>query len=777
MLRILDRYVLREIGPSFAIGVGVFTFVLLLNEILRFAQMLIAQGASLGHVLAVLGNLLPSVLCLTIPMGVLLGILIALGRMAADSEIVAMRASGISLYLLLRPILLAAAIGWAASSYLIIHVLPDSNQAVRQLLFQILTSKAETDIRPRVFYDRLFPSLMFLVLDMPGGTDTWRNVFLADLTDPGAPRLTLASEGRLLVDSEKRAVSFYLKHGEAHQVTYAEPAHYDRQIFAETVLPLQAESFFPPDGVDVPRGAREMKLGQLAATYRETGLPVYLVEIHKKFSIPFACFVFALLGLVLGIHNRREGRSWGFVVAIGIIFVYYVFIQIGEGMGKQGRLSPLLSMWSANLVLGGAGLALLVRNARQAFLRPGPPAGNSTAGLALLGSFGGLVAGRAARRMRPADRPVVVIRVPRPVLRFPNTLDRYIAVEFFRYFFLVLAALVVIYVLGIMVDVIEEAFVHKIKGKVVFAYLQAALPQILFHMLPLATLMAALVNFAIFSKANELVAIKAGGISLYRISVPVILLGLGASVVSFGIQEYILPYSNRRAAELLDEIKRRPVETHNLLDRRWMLGGEQQIYHYNYYDSERQIFNGLAVYRYEPGSFSLSRRVYAERARWDPERRTWIFRKGWMRDFAAQGEIERFQKLEIDWMEPPEYFVKEEKQSDQMTYLELARYISDLRQAGFDVLRLDVALHSKISFPLAALLTILIGIPFSFTPGKKGALYGIGIAIVIGLAYYVTTRIFASMGDSAMLPPLLAAWAPTVLFGIAAVYGLFNVRT
>jgi len=128
-------------------------------------------------------------------------------------------------------------------------------------------------------------------------------------------------------------------------------------------------------------------------------------------------------------------------------------------------------------------------------------------------------------------------------------------------------------------------------------------------------------------------------------------------------------------------------------------------------------------------------------------------------------------------MEPPDYFTKERRQSSQMTYLELAEYIDELSQAGFDVVRLKVALYSKVSFPLAALVTLLIGVPFSFTPGKKGALYGIGIAIVVGLTYYITTRVFAFMGDSAILPPLMAAWAPNVLFGVAALYALFEVKT
>ena len=781
MLRILDRYTLREIGPTFLLGLGVFTFVFLLNEILRYAQILITQGASFDSVVGILINLLPSVLCLTIPMGVLLGILIALGRLAADSEIIALRASGVSLYRLLRPIMVAATLGWMATSYLIIEVLPDSNQAVRKLLFQVIASKAKTDIRPRVFYDTLFPNFMFLVMDMPSGQANWSNVFLADLTSPTAPRITLARAGQLVVNSELRTVNFYLRDGEVHQVTYARPGEYDLQTFSETVLPLTNETFFPPEDMDVPRGAREMGIPQLFESYQKSGLPIYLVEIHKKFSIPFACFVFGVLGLALGIRNRREGRSWGFVVSIAVIFFYYVLIQLGDGIAKQGNLPPSLAMWMPNVALGVAGLALLIRNARE-----------SSAVFPAIGhaiKSGTQKLGRLVRRgpadseappeafFRRSSRPVVVIRIPRIVLRFPNTFDRYVSREFFRYFALVLSALAVVYVLGLLVDVIPPAIENRIKVKLVFNYVGNEMPQVLFHMLPLATLMATLINFALLSKTSELIAAKAGGISMYRVSIPIALIGFFVSLFCFGIQEYLLPYTNRRASELRDQIKDRPVQTHNLLNRRWMLGQDERIYNYAYYDAQEQLFNGLAVYEFDPNRFSLTQRFYAQTAAWDPTSASWTMRDGWLRHFNGQAGIERFDELGMHDMEPPDYFTKERRQSSQMTYLELAEYIDELSQAGFDVVRLKVALHSKVSFPLAALVTLLIGVPFSFTPGKKGALYGIGIAIVVGLTYYITTRVFAFMGDSAILPPLMAAWAPNVLFGVAALYALFEVKT
>ena len=770
MTRILDRYVFREVIPSFILGIFVFTFVILLNEILRFAQRLVTQSASLSDTLGILLNLLPSVLCLTIPMGFLLGVLVALGRLAADSEVIAMRASGVSLYRLLIPVLFAATLAWGATSYLIIDVLPDSNQRVRQLFFKVLTSHAGTEVRPRVFYDRLFPNLMFLVLDTPTDTDYWENVILADLSDPQSPRVTFADQGRLLIDPEERTVTFYLRDAELHQVSHRRPAEYQRQLSKEIFLPLPAETFFPPEDINVPRGARELSLAQLRTSYRETELPVYSTEIHKKFSIPFACFVFGVLGLALGIRNRRDGRSWGFIMSLTVIFIYYVLIDIGENMAIAARLSPFWGMWTPNIVIGAGAVALLVRAARE-----------SQRSWFSIDALWPLLASklRSLRKSseHPRSRTVILLRIPRMSLRFPNTLDRYITREFTRFFLLILAALVSVYMLGLLIDVIADAFKNDIQGKIVLEYLAFTQPQIFFHMLPLATLMATLVCFAILTKTSELTAAKAGGISLYRLAVPVVLMGAVVSTGCFAMQEYLLPYANRRAAELRDEIKKSPVQTYNVLNRKWMMGESQELYNYAYYDPTSRKFSGLALYKYDTNPFAITERFYTEEAQWKSDIGAWVFSKGWKRNFAADRQIERFEGLPVYDMEPPSYFVKEQKRSNQMTYLELTRYVEDLKQAGYDVIPLEVARQAKFSFPLAAMVTVLIGVPFSFAPGKKGALYGIGIAIAIGLSYYVTTRIFAFMGETAMLPPLVAAWARNVLFSLAALYGLFNVRT
>ena len=769
MMRILDRYVFNEVIPSFFLGVVVFTFVILLNEILRFAQRLVSQSASFADTLAVLLNLLPAVLCITIPMGFLLGVLVALGRLASDSEIVAMRASGVSLYRLLVPVMIASTLAWAASSYLIIRVQPDSNQNVRQVLYKIITSQAGTEVRPRVFYDRLFPNWMFLVLDTPPGVEHWENVILADLSQPQSPRLTFASRGRLLVNPDERNVTFFLEDAELHQVRHRRPADYQRQVSREIFLPLPTDTFFPPEDLTIPRGAREMGLTQLATSYQETGLPVYLTEIYKKFSIPFACFVFGVLGVGFGIRNRRDGKSWGFVVSLGVIFVYYVMLNVGENMAITGRTPPLVGMWTPNVVLGIAAIALLIRAARDS--RGGIP-GIDHLWAAMVNKWKFL-----KRRRASADKTVVIIRLPRVSWSFPNTLDRYIGREFTKFFFLILSALMTVYILGLLIEVIPDAFQHNIPGRTVFQYVFFEQPQILFHMLPLSTLTATLVCFAILTKTSELIAAKAGGVSMYRVAVPVVLIGIGVSVSCFAIQEYMLPYTNRRAAELRDEIKKRPVQTHNVLNRKWMMGENDVLYNYAYYDQNLRKFSGLNVYEFSTKPFSLVGRFFAQEAQWESERGGWVLSKGWKRDFDEGREFEEFETQVVHDMEPPSYFVKEEKQSEQMTYLELTNYVEDLSQAGYDVTPLQVARHAKFSFPLAAMVTVLIGIPFSFTPGKKGALYGIGIAIAIGLSYYVTTRIFAFMGETAMLPPLIAAWSPNALFAVAALYGLFNVRT
>src|SRR5205823_9605628 len=188
----------------------------------------------------------------------------------------------------------------------------------------------------------------------------------------------------------------------------------------------------------------------------------------------------------------------------------------------------------------------------------------------------------------------------------------------------------------------------------------------------------------------------------------------------------------------------------------------------------------ISVFEFDPKTFVINRRIFAAEAHWQERSQKWIFENGWVRSFDGSA-IKEFRKFDgqtfAELNEPPVYFKKEVKQSQEMNYAELRNYIDDLQQSGFDVVRLRVQLHKKFAFPLITLVMAVLAVPFSLSAGRRGALTGIAIAVGLGIGYWVTAGLFEALGNVNQLPAALAAWAPDLLFGFAGGYLIFRVPT
>ncbi len=204
------------------------------------------------------------------------------------------------------------------------------------------------------------------------------------------------------------------------------------------------------------------------------------------------------------------------------------------------------------------------------------------------------------------------------------------------------------------------------------------------------------------TKNNELVAFKASGLSLYRIALPLLLGGVFLAASLLVLDDTYLPYANQRQDALRNQIKGRPAQTYYQPNRQWIFGENAKIYNYELFDPDRELFGGLNVFELDPATFEMRRRIYAARAHWDVQQGLWILESGWIRDFD-HGQLTGYTPFLANALnelsEPPSYFNREVRQSYQMTWWELQRYIGDLRQAGFDVARLSVQLQKKLSFP------------------------------------------------------------------------------
>jgi LPS export ABC transporter permease LptG/LPS export ABC transporter permease LptF len=795
---LFDRYVSREIGPPTGVGLLLFTFILLLDQIANHLKVLIAGGADLGTVVRAFAYLLPSIFSVTIPMAFLLGVLLAFGRMASDSEIVALRATGVSPLSLLRPVMALAVVAASVTFYVYAILGPAANQAYREIVFALLVSKARNNITPRVFNDDLIPggSMVLYVSDISAESGQWKDVFIHDTRNPQQPKAILARTGRLVIDKERKSVGLDLEDAVWYTFHPSEPRELDSSRGATAYFPFAYEEFFPR--LPLARGDRELTMGELAAKVQELKAAGkgridwgrYLVEWHKKLAIPTACVVFGLLGLGLSLGSKKEARSAAFGLSIAVIFVYYVLIRLGEQAGDNDKLAPVVGIWGANVILGGVAILLLVLNQREAAfdpldfkhyrsllprIRQARRADDEAAG----GPSGppGSVRRRASGR-RP--RRIIVLKIPRIELPIPGLLDRYIARTYLGKYGLVLTAFLALFVLVEFMDLFDDIQQNRVKGIVVFHYYLFRMPFLVHLLTPVAVLVTVLITFGVMARYNEITAMKAAGVSIYRVVLPALALSMVVSFLMFQAAEYVLPPTARVWTRDFNEIKGRPRQAITIDQHRWVLGSDGRLYNFDYIsqgdETAPPTLYGLSVYDVDPAKWELRRRLYASRAVW---KGVWYdLEQLWHWTFLPTGaRFEQVSGMRIRDLEKPSYFIQERRESDSLSFLELQKHIGGLEKLGLDVTQLRVELHRKVSYPVVSVIMTLIGVPFAFVVARKGALYGVALSILIAIVYWATLAIFEALGNNAVLPPILASWAPNLIFGTAGLYLLLTLET
>ena len=772
MLRIIDRYILRETLRMVFLGLLVFTFVLLIPPIMQVAPELMEKGVESWTIVQLMLMLLPQSLGLTIPIAVLIGLLMGFGRMSGDRETVALQACGVSIYRMLWPVLLLAVTATVATCYILVVALPRANQTYREIVYRVISTQGADEVKAQVFYEG-FPGVVVYVRDVDVQGTGWSDVFLADFRDAENPQVILAEEGRVVLDSANRTVDIILTSATVHHVDRQDPATYNRNRSSSMVITLDPDAIFP---VTVPLpGLTEMTISELqgqVATMREADASPHnpIMQIHQKFSLPVACLVFAIIGLTLGVTSRKDGKLASFALGIGVVFAYYIIMYSAEGMAKGALLSPHLAMWLPNIILGGGGIAMLVWRARSTERRV-------SLRLTLRGHSRTAPLG-SAKQTDGTDAPLkagagIGAHIG-PVLSgggLPSLLDRYVGGQYLKVVMLALVGLLGIFYIAKFVDLSDKLFKGQASALMILEHFWYATPQYVTYVLPISALLATLVTVGSLTKSSELTVMKACGISLYRVSVPLLFFSLLWSGVLFAMSESFLADANRRAEDL-DQVIRGGA-SHDVLDRRWIASRDGSIYHYLRFDPDRVELSGLTAYRFSDDDWQLRERTYATQVMFDDG---WQGRDGWVRTFGANLDFDGFERQELH-IEPPDYFATERPDAELMNYRELDGYIGDLEASGVDVVALRVDLASKLSFPLVALILTLIGVPFAVTSGRHGAMYGVGIGIVLAMSYWIVISIFGAIGSAGQLTPVLAAWAPNVLFGGSAIYMLLAVRT
>jgi len=794
-VRILTRYILKEVSSHALLGVALFTFIIFMRDLGRLLELIVRNSTPLPSVAEIFLFTLPTTFIITLPMGVLVGILVGLSRLAADSEVTAMRASGIGAGMFIRTVAIFAVASWMLGMFNTIYMAPKSANALNHLQERLKSSQASFEIQPRVFYEE-FKHIVLYVQDVvpSGGRSLWRGIFLADISDPASPKITLAQRGALLSDAPDK-LRFHLEDGTQQEMIPQAKDQYSITTFETTEIPIQL-----PSGSDrAPRDllpTAELGLRDLlknaalerqaaerirhsdpaTAGSRQLAARYYEIEFQRRFALPAACLVLAMVGIPLGLSARKGGKSTGFVLTILLVFVYYFFSLTGVSMARQGKVTPWEGVWAGNIFFFLCGLALLWRVDRMPIE------------IGSLSDFWKFVEGKLPvlegyRRTAAEERVIEtgwVSHKSRFSARFPLILDDMILRDFALYLAMIIATCLIIVLVFTYFELLTDIMRNRIPAMIQAQYLWDVSPSLIYLIAPLAVMLAVLITFGLMEKSSELTAMKASGMSIYRAALPVIVLCAIFAVGLFVVDQLYIPHTNREQEILRNQIKGKPAQTYLQADRKWILGQNNEIYYYQVFDPDTDHFGGISIFEFDPNTFQLTRRIHAERAHWEENLKKWVFETGWVRTLHG-ASIQDYRTFDVatfnELHEDPSYFKKEVKQSSEMNYEELRRYIDDLQQSGFDTVRLKVQLQKKIAFPLITLVMAILAIPFAASGRKGGALAGVAIAIGIAIVYWVTAGVFEAMGSANQLPAMLAAWAPDFIFAFAGGYLLLRVPT
>jgi LPS export ABC transporter permease LptF/LPS export ABC transporter permease LptG len=800
-MRLLDRYIVREVVRHALLGILIFTFVLFVPKLVRLMEIFVRHSGSGSQIGLLFLCILPGVLVFTIPMAVLIGVLLGLGRMSMDSEIIALTALGISRKRILLPVGVLALLGAILTAVMSLWLAPLSLHTFRNIESELVASQISFQVQPRVFDER-FPRTVLYINDVSASGTHWNGVFLAEAGAESGSRITLAENAIVIPDPLQGKLEIHLNGGSTHDFDRSDPNHYSVTAFGRSDWPIEVTGIGP-----AKERARSNPERSVAELWRDKG-PGWRearVELHQRFAFPIACFVFALIAVPLGAQPRRGGRAAGTLLAVLIIAAYYLILVMGAGLARQGVLPPSIGVWMSNIVLALAGIALLPRMElyrseitapsaiarlialwrlwrRRHNLKSRPPL--PRANVPVRGENSLLRPENVytpLQNISAREEYVAAQNVPAPASStdLPSIVDMYVLRHFFYYFLVIMATFMLLFEIFTFFELIDDIARHRIPFLVVVNYFRYLLPYLFYQLTPLGALVAVLVTLGVLSKNNEIVAFKASGISLYRLAAPLLLAGILLAGTLVILDDIYLPYANQRQDALRNQIKGRPAQTYSR-PQRWIFGENAKVYNYDFFDTKLNQFVGLSIIELDPATFQMKRRVFATRAQWLPTEHAWALESGWVRDFSG-GAIVQYAPFKVtslpELTEPPSYFNREVIQAFQMSWRDLRRYIKELQYAGFDVASLRVQWWKKLAYPLIAPISMMLAIPFALLVGSRGAIGGVALGVAIGIIYWAIAALLEAMGGIGQLPPMLAGWSPDLIFFFFALYFFLKMPT
>ena len=779
-MKLLSRYVFREILTSSVLATALAIFVIFLKGIGRLFELLV-RSAKGPAVIELFALALPPILLLAIPFGVLVGILVGLGRLSSDNEIVAMRSGGVSARIVVAPVVTFAILATLISGACAIWLNPLAVRAEYKIVNAVAAAQLTADVEPRVFVEQFTSDNTVLYVEdvksQSGSVAQWDGVFIADLTPPAdrktgvkasqpGPRVTVARQAIAVPDVKHNRIQLMLRDEALHEAPY----HQSAPTYATALQP-------EPQQEQQARKTDQMTTAQLkhfiSITPKSTqDYTDARIELHRRFALPIATLMLALVGIPLGVSSRKGGRSAGYVWAIFLaFFCYYTGYITLTGLARTHSMSVELASWLPNAVFGIAGFFMIIRMET--------PGDRDRLGdlIRTITHWFESVSDRIRSRRAISRREALGAGGMKFVLF--QILDVYVLSSFLFYFVVWLACFITMTQIFTFFDLLGDIVKNNVPMAHVLRYHLFLTPELIYDTLPISVLLSVLVTFGVMTKNNEVTAFKACGISVRRLGLPVLLMSGALSALLFAFDYSYIPQTNQIQDAILNEIKGRPGQTYLHPERRWIIH-DHRIFYVKYFDPSEKVMIEPYVFELDPRTFQLVREISASRARWQPNMGTWVWEQGVSRDISGIDEhnVRNFTAATFpEVLETPDDFLKAVKLDKQMNYSELSQYMKELQESGFDTVKLHVQYYKKFAVPVFALIMALISVPFGFLVGNRGAMTGVGVGIGVAMVYLAVGLLFDQFGNVNLLPPVVAAWAPDTLFSIAGLYLMLRMRS
>lgn len=763
--RAIDGYLVGAALPYVLLSLTILSAILLIQQTARFAEVLGSTETPMHLTLEVAASILPSILIFTLPTSVLVGTATGFGQLGQDSELVAIRAAGVGTLRIIAPLMFLGALLSLLNFYVAFVVSPVSAQNLRDIGLQAALYRLESPVEPRSFYTGM-PGKVVYVREGDKEKGLWGKIFIQWEESGGLVRLVTARTGRLDFSGEQAELVL-----EDALLTSLPPGGFEAFAKgAHVTIERSANMRLRDERLDLGRGSiarrireREPELDELGwaglwekaqnSKDPKVGREASIV-LHRRLTLSLCPIIFAFFGAGLGLKVVRGGRSKGVLLSLTAMLLYYLLSIAGEQLARAGTVPPVPGSWLAFVAAVCAGLLLLFTK-RWSFKFPTyRPAGISLKG------------GAGAMHAAAGGRYVALLGL------LDKSIFRSLAVNFL----LIVSALVSIFLVFTLFELIRFIAAHGTSPALVLRYMVYLLPFACLAVTPVGALLSSLVTFALMSRRNESVAWWSSGQSVYRFILPCIFFAVLLGACVWLLQDKVMPEANRRQNALRMLIRGGGAQAEAQKGRRWVSSADsRRIYNYSPAGPGGELAD-LVVFHFDQEALHLER-IYLAPAAAPAGGAVLEMREAEVVNFGGGGVAYTHQSRISVETEAFEAFNPGLNRPMEFSFEGLSAYIKALKERGANVQPLAVALQRRLVEPFLPLVMILVGSPLAFVFGRRGTLLALCFGIGVGLLFLGLMSVAQQVGSSGLISANIAAWSPPALFSAAGLYMLSRTRT